>query len=168
MTSGGARARSGPPADPNALRRERRDDREWVSLPSEGRKGRTPALPLPGVSRLERELWAELWKKPQAVQWQALRLERQVAAYVRAYIASIDLGATAGIKTAVLRMEAELGLSIVGMNSLRWKISADEVAERRQAKSAAAAPARGAANVRQRLQAIPICKTPCCAQRWPG
>ncbi|MFN4000878.1 hypothetical protein [Microcella sp.] len=156
MPSGGARARSGPPADPNALRRERKDDKAWVSLPSEGRKGRAPALPLPGANRLERELWSELWKKPQAIQWEALGLQRQVAAYTRAYIASIDIDATAGIKTAVLRMEAELGLSIVGMNSLRWKIVADELGERRQAKTAASAPTgtRAPGNVRDRLQAI--------------
>ena len=154
MPSGGARARSGPAADPNALRRDRRDDRPWVSLPSEGRKGRTPALPLPLPSADERQLWVELWKKPQAVQWEALGVQRQVAAYVRAYQASVVVGAPAGLKTAVLRMEAELGLSIVGMNALRWQIVADEVGQRRQARVAKPTVVRTSSSVRDRLQGI--------------
>lgn len=157
MPSGGARARSGPPADPNALRRDRKDDKAWTDLPSEGRTGRAPSLPLPAANRLERELWGELWKKPQAVQWERLGLQRQVAAYVRAYIGSVAPDATAGLKTAVLRMEAELGLSIVGMNALRWRIVADELGQRRQARtttvpSSVAAPA--VPSVRDRARAI--------------
>lgn len=39
---------SGPPPDPNALRRERPQDKAgWEMLPAEGRKGRPPDWPLP-------------------------------------------------------------------------------------------------------------------------
>jgi len=75
--------------------------------------------------------------------WDQLGLEFQVAAYVRAFIESVEAKASAGLKTAVLRMEAELGLSTVGMNALRWKFAIDEVAERREeAKPAARQSAR--------------------------
>ena len=156
MPSGGARARSGPAPDPGALRRDRKDDKQWTTLPSEGRPGRVPALPLPAATRLEREYWAELWKKPQAVQWDAMHMQRQVAAYVRAYIDSLQPGATAGIKTAVLRMEAELGLSIVGMNALRWRIAVDEIGERRASRSSTSTKPSAARvpSVQERLQAI--------------
>ena len=48
MPSGGARVNSGPPPDPDALRRDRADDRSgWTLLPAEGRQGDTPEFPLP-------------------------------------------------------------------------------------------------------------------------
>lgn len=148
MTSGGARARSGPAPDPNALRRDRKDDAAWVSLPVEGFAGEVPAFPLADALVSETALWVELWAKPQAVMWDRLGLKWQVAAYVRAFIESVQEKATSGLKTAVLRMEAELGLSTVGMGQLRWKIAADEVAERREE----AKPERTSA--RDRLKAL--------------
>ena len=63
--------------------------------------------------------------------WAQLQLEFEVAAYVRAFLESVEPEASAGLKTAVLRMSAELGLSTVGMGQLRWKFSVDEVAEQR-------------------------------------
>lgn len=136
MTSGGARARSGPPADPNALRRDRKDDKAWVDLPVSPVED-VPDFPLADASVTEMGLWAELWQKPQGHMWSALGLKWQVAAYVRAFVESVQEKASAGLKTAVLRMEAELGLSTVGMGQLRWTIATDEVAEQRdEVKSA--------------------------------
>lgn len=131
MASGGARARSGPAPDPNALRRDRKDDKAWVDLPVSPVED-APAFPLLDESGMELSLWAELWQKPQAHMWMALGLKWQVAAYVRAFAESVLPEASAGLKTAVLRQEAELGLSTVGMGQLRWKIAVDEVAERRE------------------------------------
>lgn len=167
MTSGGARARSGPGADPNALRRNRKDDKAWVRLPSEGRKGRSPVWPLDLSTKPELELWRRLWRRPQAVMWEKLHLHLQVAAYVRAFLESTRMpefddegkfipGASAGLKTAVLRMEAELGLSTVGMNQLRWLIVDDELGERRAETPAAPTQAATAAPTgrRARLSAV--------------
>lgn len=132
MVSGGARARSGPAPDPAALRRDRKDDAAWVTLPAEGFAGDVPPFPLVGGSVVEVDLWSELWRKPQAVMWDRLELKWQVAAYVRAFVESIGENASAGLKTAVLRMEGELGLSLPGMHSLRWKFSEDELASKRE------------------------------------
>lgn len=148
MASGGARARSGPAPDPNALRRDRRDDAGWVTLPAGGYEGPVPLCTLPDPSALEGELWEVLWRKPQAAMWAKLGLEYEVAAYVRAYVAAINPDANAGMKTAVLRMAAELGLSLPGMHSLRWKLSEDQLAERREIRPAPAAGAKA------RLRAI--------------
>lgn len=147
MVSGGARARSGPAPDPNALRRDRKDDKAWIDLPADGYQGDVPDFPLPkavhfatvfeGAAKTrvrdveateiawdaEQELWDELWRKPQAAMWRALGLKYEVAAYVRAFLESVEAEASAGLKTAVLRMSAELGLSTVGMGQLRWSIS---------------------------------------------
>lgn len=140
MTSGGARPRSGPAPDPNALRRDRADDAGWTVLPGEGFKGQVPDFPLAGALAVESDLWAALWQKPQAVMWSRLQLEYQVAAYVRAFLEATEAGASAGLKTAVLRMEAELGLSLPGMHSMRWKFADDELAEKRDEPTVASGP----------------------------
>lgn len=132
MPSGGARARSGPAPDPSALRRDRKDDAAWVTLPSEGFTGEVPDFPLPGALTVEVELWDALWSKPQAFMWSKLGLKYEVAAYVRAFLESVEPEASAGLKTAVLRMAAEIGLSLPGMHSLRWKFSEDELAAKRE------------------------------------
>jgi hypothetical protein len=119
MASGGARARSGPAPDPNSYRSLNRD---WVDLPAGGFHGDVPEFPLSNALNIEVVLWDELWGKPQAAAWLALGLKYQVAAYVRAYLESTEAGAIAGLKTAVLRMETELGLSIAGMKQNLWRI----------------------------------------------
>lgn len=150
MTSGGARARSGPAPDPNALRRDRADDASWVTLPAAGYAGVVPEFPLSDALTVEVELWARLWCKPQAAMWAKLGLEFEVAAYVRAFLESTVADASAGLKTAVLRMGAEIGLSLPGMHSLRWKFSEDELSARRVV--APAPPSRPSA--KDRLAAL--------------
>lgn len=134
MPKGGARTRSGPAPDPNALRRDRKDDAGWVTLPAGGYDGPVPLCTLPDVNAREAELWEVLWRKPQAAMWAKIGLEYEVAAYVRAYVAAVEPEASAGLKTTVLRMAAELGLSLPGMHSLRWKLSEDQLAERRESR----------------------------------
>lgn len=132
MVSGGARRSSGPAPDPAALRRDRKDDAAWVTLPSGGFDGSVPDFPLSGALKSEVDLWSRLWVKPQGAMWSRLGLEFEVAAYVRAFLESVEPEASAGLKTAVLRMAGEIGLSLPGMHSLRWKFSTDELAERRE------------------------------------
>ena len=174
MTSGGARARSGPAPDPMALRRDRRDDAAWTVLPAEGFAGEVPAFPLSRISVYyteyedkkpvrhfdqeateqkrddELDLWETLWTKPQAFMWAKLHLEYEVAAYVRAYIESTGPDSNSGLKTAALRMAAEIGLSLPGMHSLRWKFSEDELG----AKRAASVPARSGPSAKSRLAGL--------------
>lgn len=121
MPSGGARARGGRAPDPNALRRERDGD-EWIVLPSTGRDGDEPDLPLAKPLKAERDLWSELWLTPQATQWEALGLEREVALYVRRYVTAAERDSAAANVTAVLRMAESLGLSTAGMARNRWRI----------------------------------------------
>ena len=70
----------------------------------------------------EVSMWERLWRKPQAFMWEQLGLEDQVAAYVRAFIESTGSDSNAGLKTAVIRMENELGISIAGMKQNLWRI----------------------------------------------
>ena len=144
MSSGGARLRSGPAPDPGSFRSGAKD---WVTLPVEGFTGELPDFPLSGALVAELDLWVELWRKPQAVMWDKLGMKYQLAAYVRAFLESVESGAVSGLKTAVLRMEGELGISLPGMTSFHWKFSEDEVAARRPA-------VKVATSARSRLKAV--------------
>lgn len=132
MPSGGARARSGPAPDPNALRRDRKSDGEWLTLPSEGRAGDAPAWPLELESRRELELWAELWSRPVAVLWERDRQFEYVALYVRTFVEAEERGASAAYRTLVRQMAGELLLTIPAMHAARVRIAVDEVADKRE------------------------------------
>jgi hypothetical protein len=151
MTSGGARSKSGPPPDPNALRRNRSDDAEWIILPIGGFAGEVPTFPLPNVLEAEEWYWDELWAKPQAFMWDRLGMKFQIASYARTYLESVEPGASATLKNSVLRMEELLGLSVTGMNSLRWKFSVDEVALKRERAERVKPTAKSA---RERMSAL--------------
>ena len=121
MTSGGARARSGPAPDPNSYASQKRD---WIFLPAEGYAGPLPSWPLPGdASDAELDYWSLMWVKPQAVMWAKFGVEAQVAAYVRAFLEASEPGASGSLKTVARQLDNELGISIAPMLALGWMIS---------------------------------------------
>ncbi len=153
MPSGGARVRSGPPPDPNALRRNRKEDAEWVTLPAAGRAGDPPAFPLTDPNDVELRRWAELWAKPQAVQWDKQGLHYTVAMFVRKLGEAEVRDSSATLVTAVMRMQDQLGLTEAGMRAMRWRIGEPS----KQAKTDAKADALDAdspASVRSRFRVI--------------
>lgn len=135
MASGGARSRSGPPPDPNALRRDRKDDGDWLTLPAGGRDGDAPAWPLTGGTERELELWTILWAKPQAHAWARLSLEFEVGMLVRRMAEAETPGSHTSTGTLVRQMMDSLGLTTPGLRSNRWKLSDDEVGEAREEKA---------------------------------
>lgn len=137
MPSGG-HARSGPPPDPNALRRER-DKHEWQRLPAAGRTTPAPDWPLTKATARELVIWAEEWKRPQAVAWEEYGLVRQVALYVRNLREAEAPGASVGARTLVARHEDALGLSVAGLRLNRWVIVDDADRQPEQSKRPATA-----------------------------
>lgn len=131
MASGGSRARSGPPPDPNALRRER-DNGEWIDLPPEGRDGPLPAWPLGDITDRESQHWAREWRRPQAVMWERNGQELEVALFIRALIAAeggdyvddegFPIQGTAADRNVVQRKMTDLGLTVAGLRANRWRI----------------------------------------------
>lgn len=119
MSSGGARLRSGPPADPNALRRDRPSDGEWLVLPAEGRRGPLPEFPLPSATDRELDVWAGLWRKPQAVLWERNGQDLEVALHVRTFVEAEQPEAGAALRNLVRQQLSELLLSIPAMNAAR-------------------------------------------------
>ena len=126
MAQGGARGRSGPAPDPNALRRER-DNGTWTTLPAR-REGPTPLWPLSGGSKRERSVWDSLWSLPQAVMWEQSNQQREVALYVRQLVRAESPKASAADRTLVLRMLENLGLSQPGLARNRWRIEGEQPA----------------------------------------
>lgn len=146
MPKGGARTRSGPPPDPNALSRER-DGAEWVDLPAQGRTGKTPGLPLPDPTSRERSLWKRLWKMPQAVMWEAQSQQLEVALYVRRLAEAEQPESPTNLSTLVRQMSDSLGLTTPGLRHNRWRI-VDEDAEKQETS-------RRSSSSRDRLTVVP-------------
>lgn len=143
------------PADERA--RRNRTSAATIQLPAKGRRGRAPRFPLvpPGTTidgqRLldevaearELEVWAELWKTPQAHAWEQLGWNHNVALYVRCLVAA-EFG-NSRILPEVRQWTDRLGLSPKAMQTLHWVVAEDEVKAAREAKKAAeAAHATGA------------------------
>lgn len=126
MPSGGARARSGPPPDPNALRRRQHNAGEWWTLPADGRAGDPPKWPLTRAKKRELDVWADLWAKPQAVAWEQLGQDYEVAMYVRRLVQAETPYAPPALGTLVRQLGEALGLTIPGMARNRWKIGTIE------------------------------------------
>lgn len=89
---------------------------------------------LEAQQRIEAELWAELWATPQATVWARSSWSREVAQYVR-WKVKAELGDLDASKEA-RQMADRLGLTPLSMLRLRWEVSADEVGEQRQERTA--------------------------------
>lgn len=90
--------------------------------------------------KLEASVWKDLWKLPQAVQWERLGWLRDVAQYVRHKVLA-ELGDLDSAKEA-RQWSDRLGLSPMAMLRLRWEVVADEVGQKREEKKAPAPPRR--------------------------
>lgn len=124
MPKGGARCRSGPAPDPNALRRDR-DEGDWISLPSEGREGQAPGWPLKDQTDREAELWEKFWALPQAVMWEQNHQELEVAMHCRSFAAAELMNAPANTRTLVRQQQEALGISLPGLHRNHWKIDGE-------------------------------------------
>lgn len=146
MPSGGARTRSGPPPDPDALRRDK-DSADWIVLPAAGRPGAAPKWPLTKPTTRERSIWRRLWASPQAIEWERHQLVLEVALYVRRLVEAEVAHSPAAISTLVRQMGDSLGLTMTGMRANRWRVEAEEL-------EADAAPQSGRPSLRDRFQVV--------------
>lgn len=144
MAQGGARARSGPAPDPDALRRER-DSGGWVKLPAAGRMAPVPLWPLTEPTDRELSLWDAEWRRPQALMWERNGQQLEVALYVRSLVAAESKDAPTIARTLVRQQQEALGLSVPGLHRNRWLIEA--VADR-------PAEVRSSASSRSRLKVV--------------
>lgn len=157
MSRGGARNRSGPNADPNSARSDRRNY-SLTALPAEGYSGEIPDFPLSKRSVYniyfedkkrvrefdsdatdivrERELtmWEWAWRTPQACAWsmpsESWRL-MTVAMWVRTFVICESDEATAADKSSLHRFADQIGLTTAGLAEMGWQVAVDETAGKR-------------------------------------
>lgn len=132
MARGGARSRSGSPPDPNALRRNRKDDAQWTVLPAEGRTEPAPEWPLTEATPRELILWERWWRKPEALLWDADGSVDYVALTVRMFAEAEVTKASAENRKTVRMMMADLYLTRDAKDRARIRVASDELAERRE------------------------------------
>ena len=128
MTSGGARSRSGPAPDPNALRREF-DRREWTRLPKTGCTLDVPEWPSEHGEPSMRELalWQRLWKTPQAIVWHNDGAGDMVVVYIRALLQATKQNAGPGILASFRQYGEQLLLTPPSLRAQRYYIEGDEL-----------------------------------------
>lgn len=131
MVSGGARSRSGPAPDPNALRRDRKSDAGWSVLPAEGVDA--PQWPFEEFTGREAVLWRELWSKPQGNLWQQNAQLLEVALHVRCFAEAELPNASTSLRTLVRQQADALLLTMPAMLAARVKIAGDDLRVRREA-----------------------------------
>lgn len=155
MPKGGARAVSGPPPDPNALRRDRPSDQSgWTMLPADGRAGDAPAWPLVEASAREMDLWRDLWSRPQALMWERLDQRYEVAMFVRKLGEAEQPRASVELQKVVRQYLDSLGLSVQGMLRNRWRIVPAEDADEEETSSAASSERSSASTQKARLKVV--------------
>lgn len=176
MGHGGARSRSGPPADPNSGRSERRGF-TLTALPSEGFSGEVPGFPLQPIvlfaeyfegsgadrkkvkrddggteSFREREaaVWAEAWRTPQACAWSMERWRWPIVAeYCRLKtVVEFDPSASAALVGQLHRYRDQIGLTPAGMKENGWKVAVDEVGRKAATRPVPAEKAKPARRLR--------------------
>jgi hypothetical protein len=159
MPRGGARNRSGPPADPSSGRSDRRGF-SLQALPAKGYTGRVPKFPLlprnvyyvvdkerhfdeaatKAVAKREAELWRWAWRTPQACAWsmpsEAWRINH-IAMWVRTFVICEGSDATAADKNSLHRFSDQVGLTTAGLAEMGWKV---EPASESTAPAPASAP----------------------------
>lgn len=141
-------AGSGPAPNPNSRRQAGNQAHTWVDLPAAGYAGDVPEWPLGpsllvetlGIGERERDLWTTIWRSPQAEAWARNGWDRDVALYVRFF----TIGETGRLDEAKeARMWSDrLGLNPAAMLKNRWRVTTDEVSEKRTEKASSKTSAR--------------------------
>lgn len=156
MPRGGARNRSGPSPSETSARSDRRGFK-LTALPAEGYDGPAPVFPLADPSERELEVWADLWRTPQACAWsmpsESWRV-RTVALYTRTVVRCEAPDAGAALLAQLHRFADQIGMTTAGLAEMGWKVAVDEVGAKAAEKAAkAATPARKSS--RDRLSVVP-------------
>jgi hypothetical protein len=127
----------------------------WVTLPAEGRDGPEPVFPLAFPAERELELWTRLWESPQAVMWERLHLDFEVASYVRLVVRAEAPRSSATLWGQVKQFAESLGLSVSGMARNRWtvaKVPEDDDDVQRRSTDPLFSTRKGAAMAIQRIR----------------
>lgn len=156
MPRGGSRPGAGRPPDPTSLAEAIRLESGAIrTLPRE-RTDPAPKWPLSRPTARELTVWAEQWRKPQAIVWAEQNSEYQVAMYVRTLVDAEKRGATSASRNLLLRQEISLMLTQASLLSAGFRIStnATPAPSTTIAASTPAMAKRSVPSARGRLRAV--------------
>lgn len=154
MPRGGARTGAGRPPDTSSLAEVLRIEAGAIrTLPKE-RSGAAPAWPLSKASAREVVVWRQMWKRPQAIVWEEQSSHRQVAMHVRTSVEAEEPGASASIRSLLLRQENDLLLSHAALLRAGFRISVNPTPAATVSASTPAAAKRSVPSARGRLRAV--------------
>lgn len=119
----------GPPPKHPSQRRRTNPTIAMTRLPRSGRPGEPPAWPLGRQSIREADIWARIWRTPQAVAWEQLGWVDTVARYARIAALAERPKATVAALSEARQLEDRLGLNPLALLRLRWEVVDEEVAE---------------------------------------
>jgi len=108
--------------DPNALRRDRKDDLAWTVLDPNGKVEPAPIWPLVEPTERELELWDSIWRRPQSILWQQNIQELEVALYIRRLSEVEVRDANASLHTLLIRQMESLLLTTPSMYKAKVRI----------------------------------------------
>ncbi len=140
MASGGARARSGPPPSPTSGASDRKG-LKFSPLPANGYDGEIPAFPRPVLHGSELSHWEAVWRTPQASLWATPQWSfviPTVALYCSLLAWSELEEYPVGILAQIRGLAGEILLTPDALARSGFVIPADELADRRESKSARA------------------------------
>jgi hypothetical protein len=101
-----------------------------IVLPAEGYQGPIPPWPLARKSANDAQLWADLWRTPQAAAWAPMGLGTR-RAVARLVVMSRGAAGDARMSAEVRQLEQALGLLPLAMLRLGWAVATDELEPRR-------------------------------------
>lgn len=111
--------------DPNAFRRDRKDDAAWTVLDPKGKVKKIPSWPLVEPSDREIELWEAIWKRPQSILWEQNSQQIEVALYIRR-LGEVEIkDAGASLNTLLLRQMESLLLTTPSMYRAKVKMGTE-------------------------------------------
>jgi hypothetical protein len=147
----------GPAPDPASLREARRLREGTIETLPKERVGDAPGFPLTKPTTREKALWVAMWRKPQAVIWERQGLEYEVAMHVRTLVESEARGASASLRSLLLRQAGSLLLTERALLAGGYRISSVRTLPTVAAagESAADVKRRTIPSARGRLKALP-------------
>lgn len=99
-------------------------------------------------------VWRQVWKRPQSVVWEEQGSHRQVAMYVRTSVEAEETGASASLRSLLLRQENALLLNHQALLSAGFRVSTQQAAAPAVSSSKPAAARRQVSSSRGRLRAV--------------
>ena len=112
--------------DPNALRRDRKDDPAWTRLTPRDPEAVLPPFPLAHPTPRDLHWWSAVWAMPQANEWEKAEEEQAVALYVRLLARSEEPAAPITAMRPLMQLREELGLSVTGRRRRRWLMPGEQ------------------------------------------